>query len=179
MSKTPVSKSILAVVTALGLSVALAGAAYANFDSPANPCGKYKKGSKAWKECMGQVKPDAAPAERFTYAYWLAKTGDYAQALDVLKALPDQNDPGVLTMTGYATRHMGKVDEALGYYAKALALNPNMTNTRQYLGEAYLQKNDVAKARLELAEIARICGSEASVDYRDLAREIAAHEAKG
>ena len=85
----------------------------------------------------------------------------------------------MLTMIGYATRHLGRVDEALGYYGKALALNPNMTNTRQYLGEAYLQKNDVAKAKIELAVIERICGNDACQDYRDLAKEIAKYEARG
>ena len=187
MIQAPASKVAMMLALVLGLTLALVRPAAANFGSPApDPCGKLKKGSKDWKECMGQVKPGvngagsaADAAEQFTRGYWLAKTGDYAKALEVLRALPNQNDAGVLTMIGYATRHMGQVDEALGYYGRALALNPNMTNTRQYLGEAYLQKNDVAKARIELAEIARICGSEACVDYRDLAREIAALVGKG
>lgn len=149
---------------------------------PATPsCSDLKKGSKAWKECMGKVKADeqSSADEQFAKGYWLAKTGAYAKALDVLKALPDQDDARVLTMIGFATRHLGRVDEALGYYGKALAKNPELTNTRQYLGEAYLQKRDVAKARLELAEIGRICGSTACEDYRDLAKEIALFEAHG
>lgn len=181
MGNTVFLKMSVALVSALGLLVVWAGLASANFDPPAADCSKFKKGSKDWKECTGQVKTDVDPdvAERFTHGYWLAKTGDYVKALDVLRALPDQNDPGVLTMIGFATRHMGRVDEGIGYYAQALARNPEMTNTRQYLGEAYLQKNDVPRAKFELAEIARICGSEACADYRDLAREIEAHEAKG
>ena len=187
MIQAPASKLAVMLAIVLGLTLALILPAVANFGDPApDPCSKFKKGSKGWKECMGQVKPGADGtvsaadlAEQFARGYWLAKTGDYAKALEVLKALPDQNDTGVLTMIGYATRHLGNVDDALGYYGRALALNPNLTNTRQYLGEAYLQKNDVAKAKVELAEIARICGSEACVDYRDLAREIAAHVAKG
>lgn len=166
-----------AIAIVAGGAVLTADFAAANRGAPADPCGKYKKGSKDWKECMGQAKPDdqSSAAERFAKGYWLAKTGDYTKALQVLRALPDQNDPGVLTMIGFATRHLGRVDEALGYYDKALALNPNMTDTRQYLGEAYLQKHDVANARVQLAEIARICGSDACQDYRDLARELAAH----
>lgn len=174
----------LAVLLAALATMALISAevASANFGDPApSPCKKFKEGSKKWKECMGQVKPDdnSSAEEKFAKGYWLAKTGDYEKALGVLKALPNQNDADVLTMIGFATRHLGRVDEALGFYGKALALNPNLTNTRQYLGEAYLQKNEVAKARIELAEIGRICGSDACRDYRDLAREIAAHVAKG
>jgi tetratricopeptide (TPR) repeat protein len=172
---------IVAAATCLSLVGTLSAAANSGGPAPANPCKQFKKNSKAWKECMGQVKPgDASSAdEQFAKGYWLAKTGDYEKALEILKALPNQDNADVLTMIGYATRHLGRVDEALGYYGKALALNPNLSNTRQYLGEAYLQKNDVTKARLELAEIGRICGSDACQDYSDLAKEIAAHEARG
>ena len=162
---------------ALAAAICFALPAAANFGAPTgDPCKKFKKNSREWKECKGQLKPsEVLGAEILAKGYWLAKTGDYAKALEVLKSHPDQNDTGVLTMTGYATRHLGRVDEALGYYGKALALNPNLTNTRQYLGEAYLQKYDANAAKVQLAEIARICGSEACQDYRDLAREIAAH----
>lgn len=175
------SKTLLAIgaaTAAASLAIFTAQIASANFD-PKPDCSKFKKGSKQWKECMGQAKPgeDADAARRFNTAYWLAKTGDYEKALAILRALPDQNDAGVLTMTGYAKRHLGAVDEALGYYERALALNPNRTDTRQYLGEAYLQKNDAARARVELAEIARICGNTACRDYKALEKEIAAHEA--
>ncbi len=166
-----------AMAMALGGAIVTADFAVANRGAPADPCGQFKKGSKQWKECMGQVKSDdqSNADEQFAKGYWLAKTGDYEKALAVLRAHPNQGDPGVLTMIGFATRHLGRVDEALGFYDKALALNPNLTDTRQYLGEAYLQKNDVAAAKVQLAEIARICGSDACQDYRDLAREIAAH----
>lgn len=174
----PLAKFAVLLAALATLSLISAEVASANFGAPANPCKQFKKNSKAWKECMGQVKPDdtSRADEQFTKGYWLAKTGDYTQALEVLKALPNQNDAGVLTMIGYATRHLGRVDEALGYYGKALALNANLTNTRQYLGEAYLQKNDVAKAKFELAEIGRICGSTACEDYRALDKAIAVHE---
>ena len=104
-------------------------------------CAKFKKGSKDWKECMGQHAMDREDA--YALGYWLAKTGEF--------------------------------DEAMGYYAKALALAPNMTNTRQYLGEAFLQKGEPVRAKEQLAEIGARCG-EACEDYRSLATEIAAFE---
>lgn len=177
MNSLTIARTAVALAAAAGFLLVTHDFAAANFGAPADPCGKFKKGSKQWKECMGQVKPDepGTIAERFARGYWLAKTGDYQKALEILKALPDQNDTGVLTMIGYATRHLGRVDEALGYYSRALAANPDMTNTRQYMGEAYLQKHDLVSAKVQLDEIARICGSTACQDYRDLAREIAAH----
>jgi predicted Zn-dependent protease len=67
------------------------------------------------------------------------------------------------------------VDEAFGYYFKALATRPDATTTRQYLGEAYLQVGDPARAREQLAEIARRCGTTCE-DYAALAEEIAKYE---
>jgi tetratricopeptide (TPR) repeat protein len=138
-------------------------------------CGKYPEGSKGWKKCMGQARQDLE--DTYALGYWMAKTGEYDEALKVLAA-GDQSDPRVLTMIGFATRHLGRVGEALGYYQKALAANPNMTSTRQYLGEAFLQLGEPGKAKLELAEIAKRCGT-SCVDYRDLSSAIAAYETSG
>ena len=63
----------------------------------------------------------------------------------------------------------------MGYYNKVLSAHPDLTTTRQYLGEAYLQLGDVASARQQLDEIGRRCGT-ACEDYALLAEEIAKHE---
>jgi tetratricopeptide (TPR) repeat protein len=152
--------------------------ALANSDegsSAGSACGKYPEGSKQWKKCMGQVRRDLK--DTYALGYWMAKTGEYDEALKILAA-SDQSDPRVLTMIGFATRHLGRVGEALGYYERALAANPDLTSTRQYLGEAYLQMDEPAKAKLQLAEIARRCGT-SCVDYRDLSTAIAAYETSG
>jgi predicted Zn-dependent protease len=65
----------------------------------------------------------------------------------------------------------------MGYYQKVLAAHPDRTNTRQYLGEAFLQKGEPAKAKEQLAEIAKRCGV-ACEDYQLLADEIAKFEMK-
>jgi Flp pilus assembly protein TadD len=111
----------------------------------------------------------------YSLGYWQAKNGDHAGALTTLRSARDQNDPRVQTMIGFALRKMGRVDEAIGYYLKALATRPEATTTRQYLGEAYLQIGDVIKARAQLAEIAGRCGV-ACEDYALLAEEIARFE---
>jgi tetratricopeptide (TPR) repeat protein len=156
-----------------GPSVSLAN----DSDSPggggAAQCSKFKKGSKEWKACMAQRSEDREDA--YTLGYWLAKTGEYQEALKVLERTGDDRDPRVLTMIGFATRHLGRVDEAMGYYTKALALNPNLTNTRQYFGEAFLQKGEPLHAREQLAEIASRCGQGCD-DYRSLLQEIVAYE---
>jgi tetratricopeptide (TPR) repeat protein len=176
------SAAPIAALASLGLgALILCAPAFANSPGPGggsgeSRCGKYPEGSKGWKKCMGQARQDLE--DTYALGYWMAKTGEYDEALRLLQSAGDQNDPRVLTMIGFATRHLGRVGEALGYYEKALAANPNMTSTRQYLGEAFLQISEPAKAKLQLAEIAARCGT-ACVDYRDLAAAIAAYEKGG
>jgi tetratricopeptide (TPR) repeat protein len=102
----------------------------------------------------------------------LAKAGHYALALAALEAVEDQNDSMVLTMIGYSKRKMGNWNEGVAYYHKALAINPNNLNTREYLGEAYLTKGRVDLAKAELAKIEAIAGTE-SEQYQELALAIA------
>ena len=80
----------------------------------------------------------------------------------------------MLNSIGYSTRKLGNVDKGIDYYRQALAIDPNFTKARQYLGEAYLQKGDVAKAKEQLMEIADRCGGPCD-DYEFLVKAIAAH----
>jgi tetratricopeptide (TPR) repeat protein len=108
-----------------------------------------------------------------TYAYVLAKEGRYEEALATLDRLQNPNTAEALNYRGYATRKLGRVDEGIGYYLKAVALNPNYTLVREYLGEAYLVKGDVVSAKQQLSEIEKRCGTTCE-PYGDLAEAIAA-----
>ena len=74
------------------------------------------------------------------YAYALARDGRYQEALDTLDLMQDPNTAEALNYRGYATRKLGRVDEGIGYYKQAVALDPNYTLVREYLGEAYVTK---------------------------------------
>ena len=102
----------------------------------------------------------------------LALAGHYDNALDALEAVKDKNDSMVLTMIGYSKRKSGHFDEGMAYYAKALAINPNNANTREYLGEAYAEKGHVDLAKAELVKVEALCGTECE-QYRDLSAAIA------
>ena len=108
-----------------------------------------------------------------TYAYVLAKEGRYEEALATLDRLQNPNTAEALNYRGYATRKLGQVDEGIGYYLKAVALDPNYTLVREYLGEAYLVKGDVVSAKQQLSEIEKRCGTTCE-PYGDLAEAIAA-----
>jgi tetratricopeptide (TPR) repeat protein len=172
-------KMTLAAAALCGVAFGLSGQSWADGSdsgggSGAGKCSQFKKGSSEWKKCMAKHLEEREDA--YALGYWLAKTGAYQEALNVLHDAGGENDPRILTMIGYATRNLGKVEEAIGYYHQALALNNNMTNTRQYLGEAFLQKGEPALAREQLAEIRARCG-DACEDYRNLASAITVYEA--
>ena len=147
-------------------------AAFSAGDPPKPKCSEYKKDSPGWKRCMGEQHHDQDGI--YERGYHQAKAGDYQAALDTLRAAPLQSEPRVQTMIGFSLRKLGHVDAAMAYYTAALAANPGLTNTRHYLGEAFLQKNEPARAREQLAEIA-VRGGTACEDYVALAKAIAAH----
>jgi tetratricopeptide (TPR) repeat protein len=107
------------------------------------------------------------------YAYALARSGRYEEALDALDLMRDPETAEALNYRGYATRKLGRVEEGIRYYKQAVALDPNYTLVREYLGEAYVTQGRLDLAALQLAEIEKRCGTTCE-PYQDLAEAIAA-----
>ena len=137
-----------------------------------------KKANKSKPACQTGVRaPDSlSDDELYNAAYWLSRQGHYESSLALLKQVQQADVPRVLNATGYATRKLGDVDAALPYYMRALALDPNYTRAREYLGEAFLSKGDLSSAKVQLSEIAQRCGTSCS-GYPELANQITAFEA--
>jgi tetratricopeptide (TPR) repeat protein len=114
--------------------------------------------------------PDPDVAE---YALVLAKAKRYSEALAVLNRMKDPRTAAALNYRGYVTRHLGRVDEGIGYYLESVRLDPNYEQVREYLGEAYVIKGDVAQAKVQLAAIKAICGNTECEEYEDLEKAIA------
>ena len=68
---------------------------------------------------------------------------------------PDNAD--IQNYLGYAYRKAGKLDPAFKHYKRALELNPRHRGAHEYIGEAYLMVNNLAKAEEHLAALDRIC----------------------
>jgi tetratricopeptide (TPR) repeat protein len=176
--------SLRATCMAAAASVALAAAALVaapgealaqkgdSTPKPAIDCNLKKNQKKA--ACQNKHKLD--DEELFRAGYWLARDGHYAEAIDFLSHARSDSDPRILTYLGFANRKLGNVDVAMGFYARALAADPNYTIARAYLGEALLLQGERAKAEGELAEIAARCGPGCE-EYKELADAIARHDA--
>jgi tetratricopeptide (TPR) repeat protein len=173
-----IARSFVAVAAAFGFSLLIAGPALADGggggggDSSSTTCPRgevYDARSMSCVKQGSQVLPDKALAE---YAYVLAKAERYDEALEILQLMKNPNTPQALNYRGYATRKLGRVDEGISYYLKSVRLDPRYAQVREYLGEAYVIKGDMARAKAQLRKIKMICGIECE-EYEDLAKAIA------
>jgi tetratricopeptide (TPR) repeat protein len=118
---------------------------------------------------QGSSLPDKALTD---YAAALSKAGRYDEALTILDLLKNPNTAEALNYRGYATRKLGRVDQGIEYYLRSVALDPHYTLVREYLGEAYVIKGDMASAEAQLQVIQSLCGTNCA-QYQHLASAIA------
>jgi len=165
----------LRFAAALGLGLAIAASALAaggNSGGDKTTCRPGEVYDSRTMRCVKQgagVLPDKQLAD---YAYVLAKAERYAEAIQVLDLMKNPDTAEALNYRGYATRHLGRIDEGIGYYERSVALDPRYAQVREYLGEAYVLKGDMARAKAQLTVIKTLCGTECE-EYEDLAKAIA------
>lgn len=114
----------------------------------------------------------------FQQAEYLIKGEKYEEAIPLLQKVVADNprDADAWNYLGFASRKLGKNDESLGYYQKALALAPNHKGANEYLGELYLQMNNLPKAEEQLAKLKSICAGVCE-ELEDLEADIADYKA--
>jgi len=166
------------LTAALGLSLISGAPVFADGKSDTTAtCQRGEVYDNRSQKCVKQgssVLPDKALTD---YAYALAKEERYAEALDVLNLLQNPNTPEALNYRGYATRKLGRIDEGIGYYRRSIALDPRYAKVREYLGEAYVIKRDIARAEAQLHAIKTICGTGCE-EYTHLAMAITDRSAR-
>jgi len=84
---------------------------------------------------------------------------DWQNAIRLLSsaALRDTRNAEIQNYLGYAYRNTGELSAAFKHYARALQINPRHRGAHEYLGEAYLMVNNVAKAEEHLTALKSIC----------------------
>lgn len=103
----------------------------------------------------------------------LAYLGRFDEAVTVLGMIKDQNRPDVLNYLGYATRNAGDLQAGIAHYRRAIALDPDYTLARSYMGQALLLDGDRNGAIAQLDAIEERCGRDCR-GYIELAEAIIA-----
>lgn len=89
----------------------------------------------------------------FAAAREFAHAGQYDHAVAALEAMEDRRSDRVLTYMGFTLRRSGSMAQGMGYYAAALAQNPDNLLARAYLGQGLAELGDMAGAEAQLVEI--------------------------
>ena len=128
------------------------------------------KPSKAKKKASKQSSIDD---DAFRQGYKAAhatiyERGDYAAAIDQLKALGRDDNAGVANLIGYSYRKLGDYKLSQTWYERALKADPNHVLTWQYYGLWQIEQGNRDQAAYHLTRIAAICGTSCE-EYRSLA----------
>jgi tetratricopeptide (TPR) repeat protein len=86
--------------------------------------------------------------------------GDYLVGIAALRALSYDDNADVATLIGYASRKLGRYDDAKAWYERALAADPNHAVTWSYYGMWHAEQGNVLKAKDDLEKVRLICGTD-------------------
>jgi Flp pilus assembly protein TadD len=93
-------------------------------------------------------------------------------------ALREPDNADVQNFLGFAYRNLNELEPAFKHYRRALELNPRHRGAHEYIGEAYLMRNDLAKAQEHLAALEKVCLLPCE-ELDDLRAKIAEHTLRG
>ena len=133
-----------------------------NDPPPSQPSGDSKGDDKA------KPKRSKDPFQRgFDAAQRLIQEGRYEAGIAALKALRRDRHPDVANYLGYASRKLGRYDDAKFWYEAALAADPRHARTWSYYGMWHAEQGNVLKARDYLERVHAICGADCR-EYQEL-----------
>ena len=120
-----------------------------------------------------QLDPDYAAGKK------AIETKDWHTAIKSLSsaALRDTRNADIQNYLGFAYRNLGELDLAFKHYGRALELSPRHRGAHEYVGEAYLIANNLAKAEEHLAALKKICLLPCE-EYDDLRKKVAEYRAR-
>ena len=108
-----------------------------------------KKEQKSEQEFIGGYKAARA----------LALEGKFDEAIAAFHALGRDEHADVANYIGFASRKLGRYDDAKLWYEKALVADSKHTRTWQYYGMWHLEQGNRLKAVEHLEKIRLICGT--------------------
>jgi tetratricopeptide (TPR) repeat protein len=162
MRKTPLLAAAI-LVGSIGIAPGLAFAMESN--NPAPPSSTSQQPPKQGPTKSTKKKNNkSSSAEDFlndwhkAYALVYDKH-DYEGGIAALRAMGYDDNVDVATLIGYASRKLGRYDDAKVWYDRALAADPNHALTWSYYGMWQAEQGNILKAKDDLEKVASICGT--------------------
>jgi tetratricopeptide (TPR) repeat protein len=122
----------------------------------------------------GDKKSELQFQDGYRQAYDLVyRQHDLVAGIAALRALGRDDHSDVATMIGYASRKLGRYDEAKFWYDKALDSNPRNARTLSYYGMWHAEQGNRLKAKDYLENVRLICGNADCEEYKALSGAIA------
>jgi len=121
-----------------------------------------------------KTKPQKNSALEDFYSGWhkayalIYDKGDYVDGIAVLRAMDYDDNADVATLIGYASRKLGRYDDAKLWYDRALAADPNHALTWSYYGMWQAEQGNILKAKDDLEKVRSICGNTTCREYTAL-----------
>jgi len=124
--------------------------------------GQQGQQKKKKKENQGELR------DRYQRARVLIMDGQYEDGIDAMHALGHDDNPEIANFIGYASRKLGRYDDAKFWYEKALAADPNHVRTWSYYGMWHAEQGNLLMAREYLEKVRLICGNTECEEYTKL-----------
>jgi tetratricopeptide (TPR) repeat protein len=159
MRKSPLLAAAILVVAISGVPE-FAGAMGSN--NPTPPQSSQPSGTTTTKHKTKKDKSSSAKdfLDRYHAAYALIyDRGDYQAGITALRAIGYDDNADVATLLGYASRKLGRYDDAKYWYDKALAADPKHALTWSYYGMWHAEQGNLLKAKDDLEQVRLICGT--------------------
>jgi tetratricopeptide (TPR) repeat protein len=115
---------------------------------------------------------ESAQPDLYKQAKELIDDEEYAKAIPLLQKSIQQKGEyaDALNLLGFSNRKLGDMTKAMTYYTKALNMEPKHLGANEYMGELYLEMNNLPKAEERLAVLKSACGD--CEEFDDLQDEI-------
>ena len=144
---------LIATALALALPTGLLAAGGGDEKAPSKPkCEDGLVYDKKTKKCVAAQDSRLDTDTLYQTVRALAHAERFEDARTVLAAMP-QGDDRTLTYLGFTSRKMGQPDAAMGYYTRALAVNPGNILARSYMGQGLVEEGDITAAIAQLRAI--------------------------
>ena len=170
MRKTP----LLALILAAAISGTPQLVVAMGSSNPEPPQGGQSGGNKpSGKTNSKKKKTDKSSSakeflDRYHAAYaMIYDKEDYQGGITALRAIGYDDNADVATLLGYASRKLGRYDDAKVWYDRALAADPNHAVTWSYYGMWHAEQGNLLKAQDILEKVRSICGTECK-EYTEL-----------